>query len=227
MLSFKGEIRPLPYALAAFALFFSQHVAILAAFGTTDHLPLDLGFYVVPLHALKGVFQASVLRIVATFVYLLVAAWALAALSFRRAANAGVSGWISASAIAPAIQVPVIVFLCVVPPRTSAAATPTTGSDAASPSFWAAAAQGFIVSIALTLLFVALGALAFGSYRYGMFRGSPFIIGAVTAYIANRKRDLGTERTMLVVLMGTAIGGAALLARPPEGGVSIRLAAPL
>ena len=64
--------------------------------------------------------------------------WALAALSFRRAANAGVSGWIAAAAIAPAIQVPVIVFLCVVPPRTSAAAPPAQGTDAASPSFWAA-----------------------------------------------------------------------------------------
>ena len=227
MLSFKGEIRPLPYALAALILFFSQHVAIVAAFGTTDHRTLDFGFYVVPMHALTGVFQASELRIVTTFIYLLVAAWALAALSFRRAANAGVSGWIAASAIQPAIQVPVIVFLCVVPPRTSAAAPPTTGSDAASPSFWAAAAQGFIVSIALTLLFVALGALAFGSYGYGMFVASPFIIGAVTAYIANRKRDLGTERTMLVVLMGTAIGGAALLAVALEGVVCIGLAAPL
>lgn len=227
MLSFKGEIRPLPYALAAFALFFSQHVAILAAFGTTDHPTFDIGFFVVPLHALKGVFQASALRIVATFVYLLVAAWALAALSFRRAANAGVSGWIAAAAIAPAIQVPVIVFLCVVPPRTSAATPPAEGTDGASPSFWAAAAQGFIASIALTLLFVGLGALAFGSYGFAMFIASPFIIGAVTGYIANRKRDLGAERTMLVVLMGTAIGGAALLAVALEGIVCIALAAPL
>src|SRR4029450_1811506 len=101
------------------------------------------------------------------------------------------------------------------------------GGDAASPPFAAAPAQGFIVSIALTLLFVALGALAFGSYGYGMFVASPFIIGAVTAYIANRKRDLGTERTMLVVLMGTAIGGAALLAVALEGVVCIGLAAPL
>ena len=60
-----------------------------------------------------------------------------------------------------------------------------------------------------------------------MFVASPFIIGAVTAYIANRKRDLGTERTMLVVLMGTAIGGAALLAVALEGVVCIGLAAPL
>jgi hypothetical protein len=60
-----------------------------------------------------------------------------------------------------------------------------------------------------------------------MFVASPFIIGAITAYIANRKRDLGTERTMLVVLMGTAIGGAALLAVALEGVVCIGLAAPL
>jgi hypothetical protein len=69
--------------------------------------------------------------------------------------------------------------------------------------------------------------LVFGSYGFGMFVASPFIIGAVTAYIANRKHDLGAERTIVVVLMGTAIGGAALLAVALEGVVCIGLAAPL
>jgi hypothetical protein len=69
--------------------------------------------------------------------------------------------------------------------------------------------------------------LIFGVYGFGMFIASPFVIGAVTAYIANRKQDLGLGRTALVVLLATAIGGIALLVAALEGIVCIVMAAPL
>jgi hypothetical protein len=151
----------------------------------------------------------------------------LAAVSFQRATNAGVSGWIAASAIAPIIQVPVIVFLCVVPPRAPKQAPPPPDVDAVPDAAWAAAAQGVVAAIALTLLFVALGALVFGVYGYGMFVASPFVIGAITAYIVNRNQDLGVGSTFAVVALATGIGGAALLALALEGIVCIVLASPL
>jgi hypothetical protein len=77
------------------------------------------------------------------------------------------------------------------------------------------------------LVFVAVGALVFGAYGFGMFVASPFVIGAVTAYIANRTRDLGGPRTVQVVLMATIVGGIALLAAALEGAVCIVMAAPL
>jgi uncharacterized membrane protein YhaH (DUF805 family) len=224
MLSFKGEIRPLPYALAAFALFFSQHLAVLFAFSLQGATP-DLD-YLVPLRSLRGLSDASPLLLGLTFVYLLIVAWALAALSFRRAANADINGWIAASAIAPAIQIPVILFLCLVPPRAPKQAPPAERTDD-PPIPWAAAAQGVVVAIALTLIFVALGALVFGSYGFGMFVASPFIIGAVTGYIANRKQAIAVEWTIAIVLLATAIGGVALIAVALEGIVCIALAAPL
>jgi hypothetical protein len=228
MLSFKGEIRPLPYALVVLTLFFSQHLLILWAFDRPERPPdLELWFYVVPLHALAGLPLASQPLLVPALIYLLIVAWALAAFSFRRATNAGVSGWIAASAIAPAIQVPAIVLLCVVPPRSPTKAAAVEQSDGPSTSFWAAAAQGTVAAISLTLLFVAIGALLFGIYGYGMFVASPFIIGAVTAYIANRRQDLGAWPTFQVVLLATAMGSLALLAMALEGIVCIILAAPL
>src|SRR5262249_9647967 len=97
MLSFKGELRPIPYTLASLALFFSQHLAVLAIFWLQDLSPdLDWLFYVSPLHSLEKVYGASQLLLVLGFVYFVIVAWALAALSFRRATNAGGSGWIAA-----------------------------------------------------------------------------------------------------------------------------------
>ncbi|SEO82242.1 hypothetical protein SAMN02990966_02963 [Rhodospirillales bacterium URHD0017] len=224
MLSFKGEMRRLPYALAAFALFFSQHLALLAFCEQGRTPALDYDFYLVPVHSFRTLYDASSPLLVLTFVYLLIVAWALAALSFRRAANADVNGWIAAAAIAPVIQVPVILFLCIVPPR-----TPTRAEQTGAPPTiaWAAAAQGVVVAIALTLIFVGLGALVFGIYGFGMFVASPFIIGAVTGYIANRRHAVTIEWTITVVLLATTIGGMALIAAALEGIVCIMLAAPL
>jgi len=228
MLSFKGEIRPLPYAAASLALFFSQHLVLLALFQPKDHMPeLDWAFYVAPFHSIAQLSTNSKPLLALALPYLLIVAWALAALSFRRAANAGISGWIAAAAIAPMIQIPVILFLCVMPPRASTAPARPPSTENASVSMSMAAAQGVIAAMALTLVFVAVGALFFGAYGFGMFVASPFVIGAVTAYIANRKRDLGGGRTVQVVLLATALGGIALLVAALEGAVCIIMAAPL
>jgi hypothetical protein len=50
-----------------------------------------------------------------------------------------------------------------------------------------------LAGVGVIVLAVAVGALVFGSYGYGMFVVSPFVIGATTAYLANRRRDLGAR----------------------------------
>ena len=119
--------------------------------------------------------------------YGLLVAWVLAALAFRRAADANVSEWIAAAAIVPVVQIPAILFLCASPSRTSVRPPPLPGDFDGGKVQWVAAAQGVIAGGALTLLSVAVGALIFGVYGYGMFVVSPFVIGAVAAYFANRK----------------------------------------
>jgi len=60
-----------------------------------------------------------------------------------------------------------------------------------------------------------------------MFMVTPFVIGAVTGYLANRKTDLGGSRTAALVASATALGGAALVVVALEGIVCIVMAAPL
>jgi hypothetical protein len=79
----------------------------------------------------------------------------------------------------------------------------------------------------LTVFTVAVGALIFGTYGYGMFVVGPFLIGATTAFLANRRGDIGGANNAGLVLCATALGGMALVAVALEGIICIVLAAPL
>jgi uncharacterized membrane protein YhaH (DUF805 family) len=228
LFAFHGRIRPPPYALWSLAIFFSQHLIIFVAFQALGQpLTANRWFYVMPLRSLVMLRGVSDLVLISTLAYLLIAAWALAALAFRRAADADISEWIAAWVIAPIVQIPVILLLCFWPPGRAADRAPIADDGGAPDSAWAAAAVGTLAGIALTLFAVAVGALLFGVYGFGLFVASPFVIGAITGYFANRKADIGAGRTARLVMVAVALGGAALIAAALEGIVCIILAAPL
>lgn len=105
LFAFEGKIRRLPYAVGSLATFFSQHVVVfLAAQGRPP--TLDGWFWLVPLRSLVTLERPSNLMLLLALGYLLAAAWALAALSCRRAADAGIDEGIAAFAIAPIFQFP-------------------------------------------------------------------------------------------------------------------------
>lgn len=231
LFSFQGKIRPLPYALLCLALFVSQHLlvaGVLRAFG--QPLEPDPWFLVMPLRSLSlraiVIFDRSAGFIeILVLVYFLIVAWALSSLAFRRAADAGVSEWIAAYAFVPVIQIPVILFLSVIPSRRQAELAPEEVVSA-RPT-WVPAAQGVIAGIGITLFAVAVGALVFRSYGFGMFVISPFVVGATTGYFANRHGEIDASRSVHLVLCATALGGIALIGFALEGAVCIVMAAPL
>src|SRR6266436_6322093 len=231
--SFRGQIRRLPYALWSIGIFFSQHLMTLIALRayseplTFDWPPVHWSFYITPLRSLATPYLVSNLVLILALGYLLIVGWALAALSFRRAANANISEWIAAGAIAPVVQVPVILILCLAPPRTSEGGLPGVDARDEPSTGLSAVAQGSLAGLGLTLASVAVGALVFRAYGYGMFVISPFVIGAVTAYLGNRRHDIGLAKTFGLVTGATALGGVALLAFALEGIVCVILAAPL
>jgi len=80
--------------------------------------------------------------------------------------------------------------------------------------------------VGITVLAVAVGALVFGSYGYGMFVASPFVIGMVTAYLANRQQPIDSWDTAKLVSGALALGAAMLVVSALEGIVCIVMAAP-
>jgi hypothetical protein len=121
------------------------------------------------------------------------------------------------------VQIPAILVLAVLPPRPK---DPAAVSGAPAKSY-SAAALGVLVGIGVTLAAVALSTLVFRVYGYGLFLVSPFVIGAATAYFANRNGDIGGGTTAQIVMIALLLGGAALVAAALEGIICIVLASPL
>ncbi len=166
-------------------------------------MKLDWWFVFVPLRSL--VTQANLPSPILTvgFAYLLIAAWALASLAYQRAKDAGINEWIAAAAIAPFLQLGVIAYLSVVPSR-GTDPLPSAGVKSGGPhSQGANIAYGIIACVGVTVAAVALSTLLFSSYGFGLFVFSPFIIGAITAFIFNFKTDLGARRTNILLAVAT------------------------
>jgi hypothetical protein len=86
---------------------------------------------------------------------------------------------------------------------------------------------GVIVGVALALFSVALGALFFRVYAYGVFMVAPFFIGLASGYLINRRVDMRVGRTLSTISWITLLCGVALMAAALEGAVCIVMAAPL
>jgi uncharacterized membrane protein YhaH (DUF805 family) len=235
--TFKGKIARAPYAAWSVTIVLSQYLIPLYA---GQLRKLDGLSYLLPYRTLQTVSGSADLVVVLGVPYLLIVAWALAALAFRRANDANVGGWIAAFAITPVIQIPMILALCFAPsepdrdlvrcfapsepePRTTVTHVGTSQRIA----IWASAAQGVLAGVALTLVSVALGTLVFGTYGAALFLFTPFVIGTVCAYIANHRDDIGGRQTAFAVVIAIVLGGLMLLALALEGAVCIVMAAPL
>jgi uncharacterized membrane protein YhaH (DUF805 family) len=236
--TFKGKIGRASYAAWSIAIFLSQYLIPLYAGQLRN---LDVLSYFISHRALQAVGGGAGLLPALGAAYLLIAAWALAALAFRRANDANNGAWAAAFAITPIVQIPVILALCFAPsqpdrdlvgcfassetdrePRTT---VPHAGSS--QPILWASAVRGVLAGVALTAAAVALGTLVFGTYGSTLFLLTPFVVGIVSAYTANHQSDIGGRQTAWTVFIAVLLGGLTLVAVAVEGVICIVMAAPL
>ena len=236
-LSFEKAIARLPYAAQVLGSFFSQHLLVLAILQLSPRftsIRMDWAFALMPLHMFgirttsSGMGQETDIAaalLAAVFLYQLLLLWSFVALSFRRTVDAGWPGWIVVLAIVPIIQIAVFLGLSLAP---SHARTQTSlAMDGERAARWATGTRGLLAGIALTVAAVALSTLVFGSYGFGVFIISPFIIGATTAAIANARHDIGARNTNRLVAVMLMLGGLALIAVALEGAICLIMAAPL
>jgi uncharacterized membrane protein YhaH (DUF805 family) len=232
LLAFRGRIARLPYLLWSLGIFLSQHLFIWLVFAANGRsIPWGWEFVLVPLRLVatslllvKSWPSPELIPLVAVLLQLLIT-WMLAALAFQRASDAGLGGWIAGFALVPIVQIGVMLGLSLAPAHD--AATPPRAPADPNARNWPAAARAALGGMAVTVPAVALGTLAFGSYGYGVFVVSPFIIGLVTGVMANRKVDMGSRHTSRLVTSALALGGGALMLVAIEGFICILMAAPL
>ena len=236
--SFKGSIGRITYALWALPIFFAQYGAgwLAATAQGVSIRDYDV-FYAFPLRLLfvnqtgpKFGYASQFFSLPMTLAGLacmLLGCWALVALTYRRTLDHRGEAWIAAAVLTPMLQLPVIFIAFLLPPRGAAAEPVVVQDGQRKMSAWMGALQGLIVGIALTLAAVATSALIFGTYGYGIFLASPFVIGGVVGYLANRAADLDGSETNRIVMGAGFFGCLALLVTALEGLGCLIMAAPL
>ena len=226
LLSFRGpagRARYLTWSLAAWAI---QPLVVALAFGIGGQsFSPDWGFWLLPLHRLfelRGVGAVSMTLIMASsLIASAISVW----LALRRATSARVDAWIAALAITPLLQGPVALWLTFAPDRQASATAVAQTIPPGGKSI--PAIQGVVAGAGLTVASVALGTLVFGEYGFGLFVASPFLVGAIAAFLANRRADIGLGGTLATVAWALVLAGAMILSVALEGVVCLVLAAPL
>lgn len=154
--------------------------------------------------------------------------WIGLTLTMRRALDAGKSAWLSLLFFIPVVNYVLMAWLSLTPSRAATEVPePPRPKESNLPGAMLSIAAGAGAGIATGLAILALTTVGFGGYGLPLFLGSPFIVGAITAYVLNRRYPATARETNEVVLLTIcAIAGAAI-AFVLEGVVCIAMALPL
>lgn len=218
----------LRYAATAIALTLLQHGFVALAFwGLDAPLKGDGIFWLFPLRALATLSDIPPFLAVAGFAFGLLISIMLVILSLRRAAYLGRGGGLALVTMVPTLQILAALALTLLWRRRDASEPgpePEIGSSAVPPY---QTAIGVLAGMALIVLAVAVSTVTFGSYGWGLFVMTPFLVGVITGYVVNRGRPRSGSDTFLAVTAAGLLGTAALLMLALEGFMCIVLIAPL
>ena len=173
--------------------------------------------------ALHGVPPAVLLALA---VWALPFIWIGVGMSVRRAADAGRSPWLALLFFIPFVNYLLMLGLCLpdtAPRRVWSRESP----DPVLNERWRSGLLGVAGALAITIPSVLLSVYWKRNYSVGLFLGTPFTIGAISAHIYNRHHPRSVADTSKVVLIALVLAGCTLLLFAAEGGVCLAMAFPI
>jgi uncharacterized membrane protein YhaH (DUF805 family) len=225
LFGFDQRVGPREYAIAGLVLgVLKLGVDLLVIRLFLPAAPLPVFF--MPLHSLGQLLA----RLPSTWGVML-ALWALpflwigVSLTIRRAADAGWSPWWGLLFFVPWVNLAVFAVLSLVPSAPGADWRKEPAREA-SETFRAALQATGIVTLVGLVLIAAFVKFA-GAYTLGLFCGMPFALGALGAFLFNRREERPMRETMGVVFVTQILvmGGVILFAL--EGMLCVAMAIPL
>lgn len=151
--------------------------------------------------------------------------WVGVSMSVRRAVDAGRSPWLGTLFVLPFVNLLIILFLGIQPSR-----QPSLHWDPVRPSSIdrvKSALLGITAGVVVALGAVGLSVLVLKQYGFVLFFGTPFVMGATTAYLYNSQQPRTASSTVAVALAGQAMAAGAMLLFALEGLVCITMAFPI
>jgi len=161
----------------------------------------------------------------------LLAVWALPfiwigiTMSMRRALDAGLSAWWALFFFVPGFSYAFMAFMCVLP--TDNDPTPNPEAPRAYEMRLPGALLSMAAGIGIGVSMLAISVYALQQYGTSLFIGTPFVIGAVTAFLFNRRYPASVRETLQVVAMTIfCVAGIAVMVAA-EGALCLAMAAGL
>ena len=151
--------------------------------------------------------------------------WIGMTMTARRALDVGWPPWIAFFFFVPWANYALIALLCIAPSGTAVAQLHRAGSErqAGPGDFLTAVALG----AGIGLIMLAVGVYPLASYSAALFMGTPFMMGAATAFMLNRPSPVSAGETRHAAMTTIALTGVVTLAVALEGAVCLLMAAPL
>ena len=185
--------------------------------------------YLLPLVTIKS----SMLTVFPTWLLAALILWTLpfiwigVSMTLRRAIDAAKSPWYSLFFFLPLLNYAVMLWLASLP--SAEGPTPRWLSDVQTTARGRvkSALLGILVSVIIGSIAVAIITLTTRSYGMALFLGTPFVLGAVTAYIHNYAHPRTSKETTVVVMLGLFFVGGSMMLFALEGLVCLLMALPI
>ena len=150
--------------------------------------------------------------------------WIGLTMSMRRALDAGYSPWLALLFFVPGANYVFMGAMCGLPSRQNAARRASLGEH---PGRFSRGLLAVGAGTATGIALIAISVLGMRSYGAALFFGTPFLIGAVSAYVFNRGYPATARETRGVVFLALLATAGALLAFAMEGLGCMIMALPL
>jgi uncharacterized membrane protein YhaH (DUF805 family) len=163
--------------------------------------------------------------------------WIGVTMSVRRAVDAGMSPWTGVLFMIPLVNYVIIGILASRPSLVGAAWNPrppgpyrdmrTAPPEVQVDGAITSAMLGVLGSTILGLGMVGISVYVLGSYGWSLFMLTPFIMGALSAFLYNRKDARDLRATIMVALASCLIAGGAMMLFALEGLFCLAMAFPI
>lgn len=153
--------------------------------------------------------------------------WIGASMSVRRARDAGRSPWCALFFLVPFLNYLLMASLALLPSKKMEHGSLVPQREVFQNGLVWIVLQGTAFGVILTLAMTALSVYLFGTYGTALFFGTPFLIGALSAYLLNRHTEYSIGASLIIALWSISCAALSLLLFALEGIICIAMAYPL
>ena len=163
----------------------------------------------------------------AWFIWTLPFLWIAVTMSVRRSMTAGLSAWVGMLIFIPGVNLFTMLGLALLPDKQPWSTLPHASVPTGGLTNLRSAAFGVALGLAIAGVMLAVSVYALDTYGAALFLGTPVVMGAVAAVVANAAAPRSWSASVGLGLLAVILAGAGLFALALEGAICIAMAAPI